>query len=53
MLELNDMPHSEVTEADYDAVLNVNLKVFCHPGNGTALDGNQADWKNHQHQFGA
>jgi len=25
MLELNDMPHSEVTEADYDAVLNVNL----------------------------
>jgi len=22
------MPHSEVTEADYDAVLNVNLEVF-------------------------
>jgi NAD(P)-dependent dehydrogenase (short-subunit alcohol dehydrogenase family) len=42
-----------VTEADYDSVINVNLKgIFCYSSHGAALNRNQATWKNHQHQLG-
>ena len=40
-------PFWEVTEADYDLVLNINLKgrIFCHPSICPASNGGQTAWE--------